>query len=174
MRQRAAAAATPPRSGDSDQGQWVNQARHRGSYHAVREEPAQDQRSLRDAYAASSQGGVDGPPPIESHARRRRAPGHPSTNMQNEEYQQLQHSPQHYMAEYNKNYGAIDGNANEGSAPHSTGGLPYPHQSQSQRNIGYSASASDVYYAQYTNHYTPQSNAQMSYADPSRPTNNFA
>ncbi|CAB9521443.1 expressed unknown protein [Seminavis robusta] len=160
MRQRAAVAATPPRSAESDHGQWQHQPRQRSSYH----HPA-DSRSLSVRQLDTGADGIvtDGTVAAAEAVRRRR--GHPLTNQTNHFHQTAttveRHSPQHYMAEYNKNYGldiTTSASVESITAPHSTGGIPtisttstssaatYTHHGAT----GYSSTAaSEIYYNQY-------------------------
>lgn len=84
--------------------------------------------------------------------RRRRTTTNAAIAGDNSDRQQLRHSPQHYLDEYNKNskptvihnssHLSNSLNRSYNAAPHSTGGLGF---SRSQ-------TASDIYYAQYYNH----------------------
>jgi hypothetical protein len=183
MRQRAAAATvSPPRSGDSQEewqhgesGQWHStpQPRHRNSYQ--QQQPESRSLSVRQIDVnASTSAAVDG---IESGAaalasmegatRRRRTSVHPLANQANQYQTTIErHSPQHYLAEYNKNY-SVDGispgaaftasSVHESSpAPHSVGGTTANYaRSLTHGATGYST-ASEVYYNQYANHHPDQ------------------
>lgn len=175
MRQRAAAAATPPRSAESESS-WQAAARHRGSYQG---EP---------------QGSLGGDsPPADNHARRRRG-AHPLNNTTNtvQQPKSLMHSPQHYLSEYNKNYHGIDGSnsmntstsgthlgGTHESAPHSAGALPSRHgitrigSGREREGVhNPNATASDVYYAQYGNHYAHHQHSSSNLSSLQATTNN--
>jgi hypothetical protein len=171
MRQRAAAAAvSPPRSADSqqewqhgDHGQWHSnpQPRQRTVYQQQQQQDARAVRPIDVSTTASAVVDViDTGAAMEGATRRRRTSVHPLA-IQTGQYQTTieRHSPQHYLAEYNKNYsvdginpGAAATAASVNEAPHSAGSLPANYaRSFAHGATGYST-ASEVYYNQYTNH----------------------
>jgi hypothetical protein len=169
MRQRATAAATPPRSADSHDGQWQQSRKGQGEQRTGRRHTHGYQLSLgdlvkdphavasRDVYRSNSGEGlmattIENAAPVlgasEGAARRRRA----YNQRQQKDESQLRHGPQHYFNEYS--IYNMDTKNNIGDAPHSSSDLPF-HHSNSQSDIGGNGAtaAADVFYSQYDMHY---------------------